>query len=54
MRAIAAGAVLLAPPITHRLIETYADRHRAATTSRARLSGLTARRPESCASSRTA
>ncbi|GII84718.1 DNA-binding response regulator [Sphaerisporangium siamense] len=46
VRAIAAGDILLAPAITHRLIETYADQHRATSLTRSRLSELTARETE--------
>ncbi|GAA3864912.1 response regulator transcription factor [Saccharothrix violaceirubra] len=46
VRAIAAGDVLLAPTITRRLVETYAEHHRAAATARHRLSDLTARETE--------
>ncbi|WP_433272320.1 response regulator [Actinosynnema sp. CS-041913] len=46
VRAIAAGDILLAPTITRRLVETYADQHRAASTTRFPLSDLTTRETE--------
>ncbi|RKT53769.1 response regulator [Saccharothrix australiensis] len=46
VRAISAGDILLAPAITQRLIETYADRHRTTAADHAPLSELTARETE--------
>jgi DNA-binding NarL/FixJ family response regulator len=43
---IAAGDILIAPRITHRLIEAYADRHRATTVGGSQLAELTAREAE--------
>jgi DNA-binding NarL/FixJ family response regulator len=43
---IAAGDVLLAPRITHRLVETYAQHHRTSAASAPRLALLTARETE--------
>ncbi|MEO6086900.1 MAG: response regulator transcription factor [Umezawaea sp.] len=46
VRTIAAGDLLIAPGITHRLIETYARHHRAAAAGGPRLDLLTARETE--------
>ncbi|MEU4742369.1 response regulator transcription factor [Actinosynnema sp. NPDC023658] len=46
VRTIAAGDILVAPHITHRLIETYAQHHRATTVGAPRLRALTARETE--------
>lgn len=46
VRAIAAGDILLAPRITRRLIETYAQHHTASQASQPRLRELTARETE--------
>jgi len=43
---IAAGDILIAPRITHRLIETYAKHHRSAASAHPRLTDLTAREAE--------
>ena len=43
---IAAGDILLAPRITHRLIEAYADQHRVASAGGQRVGDLTARETE--------
>jgi DNA-binding NarL/FixJ family response regulator len=43
LHTIAAGDILIAPRITQRLIETYADRHGAATVRADAVGGLTAR-----------
>ena len=43
---IAAGDVLIAPRITHRLVETYAQHHRTTAASGPRLAALTARETE--------
>ncbi len=43
---IAAGDILIAPRITHRLVEAYSQQHRAATVGAARLDELTAREAE--------
>ncbi|MCE6996548.1 response regulator transcription factor [Saccharothrix sp. S26] len=44
--AIAAGDILVAPHITHRLIETYAQHHRATAVGAPQLAALTARETE--------
>ncbi|MFD1147170.1 response regulator [Saccharothrix hoggarensis] len=46
VRTIAAGDILIAPHITHRLIETYARHHRATTAGAPRLAELTVRETE--------
>ncbi len=46
IQTIAAGDILLAPQITHRLIEAYARRHRSPTPGHPRLTALTARETE--------
>jgi len=46
IRTIAAGDILLAPRITHRLIETHARQHRASAGGSRRLDELTAREAE--------
>ena len=46
VRTIAAGDILVAPHITHRLIETYAQHHRATAVDTSRLAALTARETE--------
>lgn len=46
VRTIAAGDILIAPHITHRLIETYARHHRAPAAAPPRLDALTARETE--------
>jgi DNA-binding NarL/FixJ family response regulator len=46
LHTIAAGDILLAPRITHRLIEAYSDRHRSPIAGRTRLASLTARETE--------
>ena len=46
VRTIAAGDILVAPHITHRLIETYAQHHRATTVGAPQLAVLTARETE--------
>lgn len=46
VRTIAAGDILIAPHITHRLIETYARHHRATAVGTPRLAALTARETE--------
>jgi DNA-binding NarL/FixJ family response regulator len=43
---IAAGDILIAPRITHRLIETYAQHHRSAVAANPHLGDLTARETE--------
>jgi DNA-binding NarL/FixJ family response regulator len=43
---IAAGDILIAPRITHRLIETYAQQHRATAVAEPQLAALTARETE--------
>jgi DNA-binding NarL/FixJ family response regulator len=43
IQAIAAGDILIAPRITHRLVETYSQHHRTTTAVHPRLDGLTAR-----------
>ncbi|GGP82071.1 response regulator [Saccharothrix coeruleofusca] len=46
VRTIAAGDILIAPSITHRLIETYAQHHRTTAVGEPQLAGLTARETE--------
>ncbi|GAB2976391.1 response regulator [Saccharothrix stipae] len=46
VRTIAAGDILVAPHITHRLIETYAQHHRATAIGAPQLEALTARETE--------
>ena len=46
VRTIAAGDILIAPHITHRLIETYAQHHRATAVGAPQLAALTARETE--------
>ncbi|MEU4443639.1 response regulator transcription factor [Actinosynnema sp. NPDC050801] len=46
VRTIAAGDILVAPHITHRLIETYAQHHRATAIGAPQLAALTARETE--------
>ncbi|ONI80938.1 DNA-binding response regulator [Saccharothrix sp. ALI-22-I] len=46
VRTIAAGDILIAPHITHRLIETYASHHRATAVGAPQLAVLTARETE--------
>ncbi|WP_197289774.1 response regulator [Saccharothrix sp. NRRL B-16348] len=46
VRTIAAGDILVAPHITHRLIETYAQHHRATAVGAPQLTVLTARETE--------
>ncbi|MEU4762347.1 response regulator transcription factor [Actinosynnema sp. NPDC023794] len=46
VRTIAAGDILIAPHITHRLIETYAQHHRATAVGAPRPAALTARETE--------
>ncbi|MGM1061347.1 response regulator [Saccharothrix sp. Mg75] len=46
VRTIAAGDILIAPHITHRLIETYAQHHRATSIGAPQLATLTARETE--------
>jgi DNA-binding NarL/FixJ family response regulator len=46
VRTIAAGDILVAPHITHRLIETYAQHHRATAVGAPQLAVLTARETE--------
>ena len=46
VRTIAAGDILVAPHITHRLIETYAQHHRATAVGAPQLRALTARETE--------
>ncbi|WP_447006806.1 response regulator [Saccharothrix isguenensis] len=46
VRTIAAGDILVAPHITHRLIETYAQHHRATAVGAPQLAALTARETE--------
>ncbi len=46
VRTIAAGDILVAPHITHRLIETYAQHHRATAVGAPQLQTLTARETE--------
>ncbi|NUS64629.1 MAG: response regulator transcription factor [Saccharothrix sp.] len=46
VRTIAAGDILVAPHITHRLIETYAQHHRATAIGAPQLQALTARETE--------
>ena len=46
VRAVAAGDMLISPRITQRLVETYAEHHRAGAGARRRLSELTAREVE--------
>jgi DNA-binding NarL/FixJ family response regulator len=43
---VAAGDILLAPRVTHRLVETYAQHHRTAAAARSHLAELTAREME--------
>ncbi|MBB5800427.1 DNA-binding NarL/FixJ family response regulator [Saccharothrix ecbatanensis] len=46
VRTIAAGDILIAPHITHRLIETYAQHHRATAVGAPQLAALTTRETE--------
>ncbi|MDU0288919.1 response regulator transcription factor [Saccharothrix longispora] len=46
VRTVAAGDILIAPHITHRLIETYAQHHRATSVGAPQLARLTARETE--------
>ena len=46
VHAVAAGDILIAPRITHRLVETYAQQHRAKAFAVPALAGLTARETE--------
>ncbi len=46
MHTVAAGDILLAPRVTHRLVETYAQHHRTKAAANAHLSELTPRETE--------